>query len=85
MPKEVRLAIKSFDLDEDGSVRKITFYDKMKANEMLGKHFKLFTEVKEHKLEGSLASLVQASIDKNKELKEPKDVTPTIEGEVIDE
>lgn len=60
MPEEARRAISGFDLEElwegrgdereqIGTVRKVRFWPKVQALEALGKHLKLFTEVKEHR------------------------------------
>ncbi len=59
IPAHVRRCIKSIKVFEEfegfgkdrvqvGEVREITFWDKIKANELIGKHRKLFTDKIEH-------------------------------------
>lgn len=56
MPEDVRLSLSSVETDEIlmaqmkiGETKKIKLYDKVKSLELLGKHFKVFTEVVESK------------------------------------
>lgn len=52
MPVHIRKAISSVKVYEDfidstkiGEIREVKFWDKLKSNELLGKHLKLFTDV----------------------------------------
>lgn len=69
MAEDVRRAIASIDVFEEfegvgrdreyvGDTKKLKFYDKTKALELLGKHLKLFTDVTEHKGKLTLEELV---------------------------
>lgn len=42
LPEEIRFTIKSFEIGRNGP--KITFHDKMKALELMGRYFKLFVD-----------------------------------------
>lgn len=76
MPADVRRAIASVETIElyggdgrerveIGQIRKIKFWDKTKALEMLGRHLKLFTDRVEHSVSMTLEQLVLASGEKN--------------------
>lgn len=65
MPKAIRQAISSI---EDGEIRKLRFYDKTKALELLGKHLKLFTELREISGKVTLEDLVSQSAGDKKEI-----------------
>lgn len=70
MPEDVRRAISGIEVDElfagdgearslAGRTRKVKLWEKTKALELLGKHFKLFTEKHEHGVDGELADLLR--------------------------
>ena len=68
MPEDVRRALASIETDEMkgqdaglGITRKVKAWDKPKALELLGKHFKLFADKVEHSADKSLEDLVRAS------------------------
>lgn len=54
-----------------GEITKLKFWDKIKANELVGRHLKLFNDVKEHKHTLTLEQLVGGANEP------PKDVTPS--------
>jgi phage terminase small subunit len=73
MPVAVRRAISGIETEElfegggaervrIGNVRKVKFWDKTKALELLGKHLKLFTDKVEHSVDQTLEALVLASM-----------------------
>lgn len=75
MPEDVALALSSMEVDElfdgvgkdrmqVGLTKKIRFWDKVRAYELLGKHLKLFTEKIEHS--GTLGELLDSSWDEKK-------------------
>lgn len=72
MPEAMRRAIKSFEIEElyaqgeegryaVGRTVKIAFWPKDKGLELLGKNQKLFVDVKEHRVDDSLADLLAAA------------------------
>lgn len=76
IPEDVRRAISGWEQEElyegaDGEkfslgrTKKVKFWDKTKALELLGKHLKLFTEKVEHSLSTSLEALVLESMGKS--------------------
>ena len=78
IPEDVRKCIASIEVFEEfegtgqgrvkvGEVRKVKFYDKIKANELLGKNVKLFTDRVEHSGKLTLEDLVVGSNEKDKE------------------
>lgn len=65
MPEEIRRCIASIDIYKDftegveiGETKKIKFWDKPRALEMLGRHLKLFTDKIEHNHKFNLEDLV---------------------------
>lgn len=75
IPPDVRRAISGVETVEEfaqgadggkvvtGLVRKVKFWDKVKSLELLGKNLKLFTDVKEHRLDAkTLEQLVTLSL-----------------------
>ncbi len=78
IPKEIRQAISSVESIEQyegsgrerkyiGELKKVKFWEKTKALEMLGRHLKLFTDKVEHSGTVSLAQLVEGSVKENNE------------------
>lgn len=63
MTPDVRRAIAAIEVEdrEDGRVRKVRFWDKKGALELLGKHLKLFTEKIEHSADSSFADMLKAA------------------------
>lgn len=68
LPKNLRRAIASVDTYEEredgykiGETKKLKLWPKDRALEMLGRHFKLFTDKVEHGLEKTLEDLLTAS------------------------
>jgi phage terminase small subunit len=72
IPQDIRRAMQSIEVDElfdgfgqdrqqIGVTKKIKFWDKPKALELLGKHFKLYTDKVEHSGAVTLEALVTAS------------------------
>lgn len=73
MPEDVRRAIAGIEVEElfsgrgeersrIGEIRKVKFWDKPKALELLGKHLKLFTDRVEHDVSKSLEQLIAESM-----------------------
>lgn len=73
IPVDVRKCIAGFHVEEIwegkegqrvqiGVVKKIKFWDKNKALELLGKHFKMFTDKVEHSADSTLEALIVASM-----------------------
>lgn len=75
MPEHMRRAIKSFEIEElyeadsegqryaAGRTVKVSFWPKDRGLELLGKNQKLFVDVKEHRVDESLADLLAAARD----------------------
>lgn len=74
LPEDVRKCISGFDFvtlyegDGDqrhafGQLRKIRFADRLKANELLGKHLKLWTDKVEHGLDEEARRVVAGKLD----------------------
>lgn len=72
IPEDVRKCIAGFQCEEIwegekgqrvqiGVVKKIKFWDKNKALELLGKHFKMFTDKVEHSADSTLEAILTAS------------------------
>lgn len=72
IPEEVRRCISGIKVFEEfdgfgkervkiGEVREVKFWDKIKANELLGRHLKLFTDKIEHSGKVTLEDLVAGS------------------------
>lgn len=84
IPADVRRAIKSIEVREtrdqngvpDGFVKRITFWDKTKGLELLGKHESLFNDKVEHThdIGGNLASYLLDSEKRANEI----DITPMV-------
>lgn len=81
LPIEVRRGIKKIKTREEwsgvgrdkvqsGEIIEIEFWDKIKANELLGRHLKMFNETVKHELGESLEALIAKSNEP------PRDVTP---------
>lgn len=84
IPDDVRRCISAFEVEEIfegqgedrvyvGKLRKVKFWDKNKGLELLGKHFKLFTEKFEGSIELSLEKLIEGDVQRNevRQLNEP--------------
>lgn len=78
IPKSVRQAMSGIDVAEEfagygkdrqkvADVRKVKFWDKIKALEVLGKHLKLFTDKVEHSGKVTLEDMVAGSHDAESE------------------
>lgn len=76
MPEDVRRAISSIDVFEEhegvgrereyvGDTKKLKFYDKTKALELLGRHLKLFTDKIEHSGKVTLEDMLSGSHSPN--------------------
>jgi phage terminase small subunit len=85
IPPEIRLCISSLEIFEVeewdnetkqkvkiGETVKIKFFDKLKANELIGRHRKMFTDKVEHSVGGTLEQLVAGSLNPSS----PKQVSP---------
>lgn len=79
IPVDVRRCISGFEVEEIfegtgrdrtyvGKLRKVKFWDKNKGLELLGKHFKLFTEKFEGSMELSLERLIEGDAKKHDRL-----------------
>ncbi len=69
MPEDVQLAIHSMDVQEltangfkTGELKKIKLADKVKSLEMLAKHFKLLTDMSEHKVVAEVSATNKTEI-----------------------
>lgn len=78
MPPELRRALSGIEVEDlyegrgrerecVGQVRKVKFWDKVKALELLGKHLGLFREVHEHRGKVTLEKLVLGSFDEGED------------------
>lgn len=77
-PQNMARAVRSIEVEEifeghgeertwTGYTKKITFWDKPKSLELLGKHLKLFTEKVEHSATGTLAEILAGTWKKEGE------------------
>lgn len=73
IPVSIRKAISSVDVYEEfiegvkmGETKRIRLYDKLKANELLGRHLKLFTDKIEIKEDSSLAETMRKARERAK-------------------
>ena len=92
MPPSIRKMIANFEVVElfEGSgkdkthvgyTKKVKFYDRSKAIDMLAKHLALYVERVEHTHKLDLPSLVLGSFDnKDKQIDNAKDITPSGEA-----
>lgn len=76
IPQEIRVAIESIEVFEEfeglgkerhkiGETKRIKFWSKPKALELMGKHHKQFTDKVEHSGQVTLAQLVTGSMDED--------------------
>lgn len=70
MPDDIRAALQSFESDEliirggfkIGKRRKVKLHDKVKSLELIGKYFKMFTDMQEHKVDATITSASEAEV-----------------------
>lgn len=70
-PDEVSSIIKSVDYTDDGEIKKVTFWNKEKCLELLGKNIQMFIDRVEHTGKLTLEDLISKSRTEDEDVKTP--------------